>query len=286
MTLDDEIDALYELAPGEFTAARNALAKRAGARASEVRRLARPNAAAWAVNQLYWRRRQVFDALVRASEARRVAHVKQLGGKDADPALADGRHRAALEAALAIASTFLREAGDALSPATIAALTTTLEAVPSSEIQGRLSRPLESIGFSMLASLVGPGGLPSRAPAEVVVMKRAARAGDERAPLAPRARDSRAPAKPTADAARQERERLRKELSAARARELAAQQAHTRAKAVVDQAADRVRKLTTELDEARRALDERREAAEQARTLLNDATRERLVIERRAIEGG
>ena len=61
-SLDDEIDALYRLPLAEFVAARNALARRAGDRAAAVKGLARPATAAWAVNQLYWRRRGVFDA--------------------------------------------------------------------------------------------------------------------------------------------------------------------------------------------------------------------------------
>ena len=83
-SLDDDIDALYGLPLAEFVGARNALAKRAGARGAEVKALPKPNMAAWAVNQLYWHRRAIFDALARASENRRQAVVKQLGGKDAD----------------------------------------------------------------------------------------------------------------------------------------------------------------------------------------------------------
>ena len=59
--LDDEIDALYQLHLDEFVTARNALAKRSGDRAPEIRALVKPVAPAWAVNQLYWRARADLD---------------------------------------------------------------------------------------------------------------------------------------------------------------------------------------------------------------------------------
>ena len=57
--VDEEIAGLYQLPLADFTAARNALAKQAGARASEVKALQKPPVAAWAINQLYWQRRDV-----------------------------------------------------------------------------------------------------------------------------------------------------------------------------------------------------------------------------------
>jgi hypothetical protein len=52
--LDARIDQLYQLPLEEFTSARNALAKDAGADAARVRALTKPPIAAWAVNQLHW----------------------------------------------------------------------------------------------------------------------------------------------------------------------------------------------------------------------------------------
>ena len=57
--IESEIDRLYQLAPDEFTAARNALAKSAGPDAAAVKRLTKPPIAAWAVNQVYWQHRDV-----------------------------------------------------------------------------------------------------------------------------------------------------------------------------------------------------------------------------------
>ena len=70
-TLDAEIDALFQLPPGAFTAARNALAARLkkggrGDAAEQVRSLARPSVTAWAVNHLYWRHRAAFARLLEA----------------------------------------------------------------------------------------------------------------------------------------------------------------------------------------------------------------------------
>jgi hypothetical protein len=58
MPLDDDVDRLYQLPLNEFTGARNELAKGAGSRAPEIRKLAKPPVAAWAVNQLYWNDRK------------------------------------------------------------------------------------------------------------------------------------------------------------------------------------------------------------------------------------
>ena len=280
-TLDDEIDALYRLSPGEFVSARNALAKRAGDRAAEVKALVKPGAAAWAVNQLYWQRRPVFDALAKASEARRAAHVAQLDGRRADLALADSRHRAALDAALAAATTLLRDAGDPVSAATTDALVRTLEAVPSSDVRGRLTRPVEPAGFSAFAALVsGPrGDRPSRPPADVVVMKprgaakksTADSAGDRRAAAA---------ARRAADARARERRRIEKDVAAARDRERDTAAELTTATRETEHAAARISKLEKELDSARAALFESRERAERARIAVNTTAASRVALER------
>jgi hypothetical protein len=152
--IDKAIDRLYQQAPGAFTAARNELAARAGARRAEIKALQKPSAAAWAVNQVYWHRRPVFDELASASTKRRRAHVQRLDGQASDLAAADARHRRALEAALTAALGFLKDAGDAATPATQSAVSQTLEAVPSPEVEGRLTRPVEPAGFSALAALV------------------------------------------------------------------------------------------------------------------------------------
>ena len=106
--IESGIDQLYEQPLGEFTAFRNALAGRAGARAAEIKKLQKPNAAAWAVNQLYWKQRRIYDKLLTAAERLRAAHGKRLAGEKADVATAEAAHRAALDAALGATRSLLR----------------------------------------------------------------------------------------------------------------------------------------------------------------------------------
>src|SRR5262245_1771567 len=97
--LADDVDALYKLPLAEFTAARNALAKRAGADGANIKALEKPTAPAWAVNQLYWRRRKTFDRLIAAKAGLHAAHAARLGGKKADVEAAEEAHRGALRQA-------------------------------------------------------------------------------------------------------------------------------------------------------------------------------------------
>ncbi len=94
--LDDQIDQLYQLPLDEFTAARNALAKDSGA--SEVKKLEKPNLAAWTVNQLYWRHRKAYDEVIKAAERMRAAYKQMLAGKTADVRGAEEIHEEALSA--------------------------------------------------------------------------------------------------------------------------------------------------------------------------------------------
>ena len=82
--MDDQIDQLYQLPLGQFTPARNVLAKAAGPRAAEIKGLEKPNAAAWAVNQLFWRERPIYDELIEASQQLRTAYRQQLAGESPD----------------------------------------------------------------------------------------------------------------------------------------------------------------------------------------------------------
>jgi hypothetical protein len=79
----DDVDRLFEVEPGEFVRERNALADRLkkegrADEAAEVRRLRKPSAAVWALNQLARRRPDDVAALIDAGE--RVRRVQQQGG--------------------------------------------------------------------------------------------------------------------------------------------------------------------------------------------------------------
>lgn len=263
-TIDDDIDALYRLPAHAFTAARNELAKRAGPRAGEIRKLVKPTAPAWAVNQLFWRRRPVFDALAKASEARRLAHVRQLGGQPIDLAIVDARHRSALDAAFEAAVAFLKEDGDAASPATLGALERTLEAVPAPEIAGRLERAIDPVGFTGLAALLAGTSAQGRPRADVVAMKpKAAQQFRQRA-----------------DAQRREQPGLKKALAAAQLKERESARAVAAAEQSVVRAAKRVAAVEAQLDQARSKLTSCREEVDRARAAANAAAAARVTLER------
>jgi hypothetical protein len=251
--IDDEIDRLFQVPLNEFTPARNALAKGAGPDAAAVKRLHRPQTAAWVVNQLFWRRRKTYDRLIAASQALRGAHAAALTGRRGDLAAAEQEHRAALRSAMDDVRTLLAESGEKPTPATITAANETLQALPHpTEAPGRLVRPLKPLGFEALTDLLtGPAAAPApaRRTADVVPFDRArGRAAAEDPAASPRARkeeagqrrrDARERAKEEA-ARRRETARLEKEVHEARARDREAQKQFARAREAVE-AAERER---------------------------------------------
>src|SRR3982751_5116605 len=104
------IDQLYQLPLDEFTAARNALAKGAKNGAA-IKALAKPPLAAWAVNQLYWRDRKTWDALIDAGENLRRTHRSVLAGRSGDVRAAGAAHDAAVQDALKATLTLLTQSG-------------------------------------------------------------------------------------------------------------------------------------------------------------------------------
>ncbi len=87
---DEQIDDLYDLEPGEFTVARNALAKRLKGEghkevAAAVAKLRRPTLVAWAINQVARRQPEALEALIDAAAAVATAQRDLLaGGQPAD----------------------------------------------------------------------------------------------------------------------------------------------------------------------------------------------------------
>lgn len=148
--LDDQIDQLYQLPLDEFTATRNALAKDAGDRATEVKKLEKPNLAAWAVNQLYWRDRNTYDAVIKAAEKMRAAYKQMLAGKSADVREAEEIHQEALRDAKQAARRLLEAGGHPNPDAVMMPVAETLDALPGEEPPGRLTKPLRRMGFNVL----------------------------------------------------------------------------------------------------------------------------------------
>jgi hypothetical protein len=268
--LDVEIDHLYQLPLEEFTAARNALVARAGARAADVRRLLKPNAAAWAVNQIYWRRPKTRDRLTTVAHRLRRAHAQKLAGKASDVADAETAHRAVVNSALDEARELLRAAGDAASPATLQAVAETLQTVMWQDLDGRLSRPLKPTGLEALAALKS-GGLAARGRgASIVAFQKPAPSGETRAERATRETAER----------RREATSIARELKAARTAERQAETAAARARRLVDEAerdrgslVDALERATSRLHALRTAADDQRRKHEQAtaeRTRLDE----------------
>ena len=234
--LDAEIDGLFALPLAEFTAARNALAKRLAKEkdadaAAEVRALAKPTVPAWAVNQLVRREPKLIEALLENGEA---LQKQVLSGRASVDAIRDSqrREREAVRDLVRRAESLLKEEGRAPSSQTLERVSETLlasaqtaegrEAIRS----GRLSAELEPAGFEALAGLAAAG---------------------------PRVRDELAEAR----RAKEERQRARRKLEEELRR-------LERRAAAAEREADRVErdaaKARAAADQARRAADDAAEA--------------------------
>lgn len=261
--LDREIDELYQLPPERFTAARNELAKRvASDDKARVRALRKPTAPAWAVNQLYWRARPAWDALVGAAEQLRDAHKAALRGRTVDLRKADAAHREALARALKETLDLVSSAGHSTS-ALRDSVMRTLQALPADIHAGRLDAPLAPAGFGLLE-----GFTPARAPLRIVEKKPAAPAAKEApatktAPLDRQAERRRAQEEKRARAqAAKEAQRAR--LEAERQRREEAQRAARQARrvAALTKAVERAQKTEDDLRARLRRAEEARAAAQ------------------------
>ena len=168
--IDREIDLLFQLSLGEFTAARNDLAKKLKAEgrtieAERVKALAKPPAPAWAVNQLFWRDPKSIERLLTLGERVRKAQTGQVRNADLR-ALVDEKRQMTM-ALRTKATAILGEAGHAASPEAIRRVSVTLESlaawgdtegVPRA---GRLTDNLDPPGFDTLATLMGGKSLPT-----------------------------------------------------------------------------------------------------------------------------
>jgi hypothetical protein len=272
-SIESQIDHLYQLPAGEFIAARNALAKSAGGNAADVRRLAKPSLPAWAINQLYWKRRADYDALVKAATDLRKIHKAILGGERGDIRDATKEHDAAIDRALKSTLALLGDEGRPVTDATRQAILTTLRALPADEAPGRLTHALQPGGFEMLTGLsispVRSGNLRGKVePAQA-------------RPAAPGAKGAaRGKAAPKEDA----RERQKAKEAAAKAlRELrVAQHAAQREEFEAARAAREAEKAARAVERAREAVDAAQAELEEAERSAREAERTRDAARRRA----
>lgn len=285
--LDEEVDALYALRPGEFTTARDALAKRLrgeGRRddAAAVKALTRPTVAAWAVNQLARGEPDWTQALATAGRRLEEAQAALLEHGDRDAwREATAAQREAIDRLARLAERLVRVERGSLKPALRDQIRETLQAATidpgarEAVAAGRLTRELRPTGtFGAAAGgrarrkeRAGHDAAPSDRAAEAAGVERGARAARRSAE-----RDARSAlrrAEKDAAAARNAGERAAQ--AAARARK-----AHAAAAAALAEAEQAVRKRAEELDAAERAeqgaaaaLAEREASLERARAALD-----------------
>jgi hypothetical protein len=256
MSLDDDLDRLYQLPLDEFTAARNEIAKRAGARATEIKALTKPPIAAWAVNQLHWKDRKVYDALIEAAGELRATHKAVLSGKRGDLRFAGKEHEDAIEKALKATLAILADSGHPVTDATRHAIAQTLRALPADDPAGRLTRALQPGGFEMLAGIAVKGGGTGA---------RAAKPGPRREDRSTGSSGARTKHKPDPDARRLAEARDEAAAAARGLRE--AEQTARRLEFEAARAARAAAKADEEITDARANL-------EAARTRLDTASRE------------
>ena len=267
MALADDIARLYQLPLGEFTAARNALAKRASpADKLQIGLAHKPTLPAWAVNQLFWRKRKVFDRLLDAARRLRVEHGRQLSGRQADVTTADRAHQDAIKTAADEIRRILTSSGESDTPQSMAAVLATLQGLPGRDDHGRLTKPLKPQGFEALAGLVRGGATVARlsavpAPAPAPPAKKPTPAQKEKADVAAQKREAAAKKKARAAAER--------ELKVARVAERNSRADYARIEmqlaraerdrkdlqSRIDETIARRDQLSLELDRARKALE-------------------------------
>lgn len=234
-SLDDRIDKLYQLPLDEFTAARNALAKETGE--ASVKKLEKPNLAAWTVNQLYWREPKIYDDVIKAAERMRAVYKQMLAGKNADVRGAEEIHQEALREAKQAAKRLLEEGGHPNPDVVMMPVAETLDALPGEEPPGRLTKPLRRMGFNVLE------GVPISAKAGPIRPK----AATEKKPPAKEqsARERRA-----TEAEEREAAMTRERLRFAEAAEREAEASLDRARRAVERAERTRERIERELKEA------------------------------------
>ena len=164
MILNDQINDLYRLPLGEFTAARNALAKPLrGDDAKRVKALAKPTVVPWAVNQLYWQARPIFDKLMKHGDTLRAAQIAALKGRSADLPRASEQHRKALAEAVRKATDLADAQGAHPGADDLARMLEALSLAPTQpEHPGRFTELVQPAGFEALAGVTPVAMGPAR----------------------------------------------------------------------------------------------------------------------------
>ena len=158
---DTELDRLFQAAPEDFIATREALARelrQAGDAdaAAAVRSFAKPTLPVWLVNRLARERKADVRELVKAGERLREAHA---GGDLKAFREATERERESVVKLTGAARQLAADEGRHVSDAMLARVGSTLHAAAADEqarfrlAQGRLTEELEPAGFELLAGV-------------------------------------------------------------------------------------------------------------------------------------
>lgn len=245
--MERELDSLYQVPLGEFTAARDELAKRLrdeGEReqAEEVKKLRKPTASVWLVNRLSRERELDVQRLAKAGEA--LGKAQAGGFSSEDFATARDEEQRSLERLHQAARELAEQEG--VGAPSVERATQTLRAASLTDEgrkllkQGRLSEELQPPGFEALTGV--PAAAPKRA-----AKKRKGHAKEDRKRALTEARE-------TVRRLQAEERELR---SSARAAARAAQRAEKEAA-----------RLRGEADEAQAAADEAGEQVSRAQAEL------------------
>jgi outer membrane biosynthesis protein TonB len=294
---DDELRRLYTLPLGEFTAERNALAKRlqkSGDQeaADEVKSLAKPSVSAWVVNQLFTREEERMRGLLTAGEHARSALQHTLTVGDAE-ALREALHdqRELRDELRQSAAEILEQDVRAASQAILDRVTVNLDALALSPAaaedaaRGWLDADLEPPGFEVLAGLQLAARRPDRRGLRLVPEPERKPAAEKAPPPEKKpagkvaGRPEPVPRRdPKADKAAAEEARRRKAEEDARTREERAEQARqereeARLRERMERAQEKVDHLAAEADTLRRDAEKSAREAAEAERAAQEATR-------------
>lgn len=259
---DDDVavaDDLYRLDPGEFVAARDALARRLRADgqrdlAARVAKLRRPSAAAWALNKAAREHPDLLDAALRAGRELRDATEAALGGDASGLRAASAAERSASDRLIGAAASYLGGGGAQQRLAGTLRAAVIDDQVADELRRGVLSTDHESPAFGF-ATGVELGPPPDRAPRDKAAVAVTGRAAVKRTDAKQDAAARKAAEREAAEERRRVAERRRDLARLERTAERLARAADAAEAAAVDARAT-ADAAERELEEARRRSDE------------------------------
>jgi hypothetical protein len=290
--LDSEIDRLYGVPLDEFVADRDELAKRLrrdGDReaAERIKRLRKPSAGAWALNQAVRRRRKETDALLAAGQRLREAHEALLGGGDPAALREAMQEERALASALADCAEVIASETGKSGPALRERARSTLHAAAVDEEAraeleaGRFIREREAAGLGPVgaAPVLPAKGRTKRDRAPAKRGRAAGKAGRatgdaDRAGASTRARSGRGATRDSAAAREEAAERERRDRVAE------AERSVEEARAALEEAEAAHSDAAGELQAAREAVGAAEDAEREARAVARERRREAGKLER------